>query len=101
MEKSIKSESHVTEYTFQTIIAAIISKTITSTTDVNVYISRLAYINIVTASLGQIPALNLPVISVSIIDFVFNFYNYTPSTFPFVATDFTTATDWVVYTLPT
>ena len=89
-----------TEYTFAAIMAAIIAKSITSTTDVNVYITRYAYSQIVVNSNGQIPFTNLPVLSVSIIDFSMGFFNYTPATFPFVATDFTAATDWYVYTLP-
>lgn len=89
-----------TEYTFQNIMIAIATSAVTTTSDVQVYITRQAYANIITNSSGQIPFIVLPVISVSIIDFAFNLFNYASCSFPFVATDFTTATDWILYTLP-
>lgn len=86
--------------TFQQIMIKIINGTITTTSDTNVYITRQTYINILDNSSGQIPFISLPVLSVNIIDFVFNLYNYAACSFPFIASDFTTATDWVQYILP-
>jgi hypothetical protein len=90
-----------TEYTFNAIMAAIIAKTITTTSDVNIYITRYAYSQIIVNSNGQIPYTNLPVMSVNAINFSVGFFNYTPIIFSFEASDFTTATDWIVYTPPT
>jgi hypothetical protein len=90
-----------TEYTFNAIMLDIISQAITTTTNVQVYITRYAYSQIVVNSNGQIPFTNLPVLSVSIIDFSVGFFNYTPANFSFIATDFTSANDWYVYTPPT
>jgi hypothetical protein len=89
-----------TLYTFQNIMIAIASSSVTSTSNTSVYITRQTYANLVANSSGQLPFLVLPIISVNTIDFAFNLYNYASCSFPFVATDFTTATDWLVYTLP-
>lgn len=90
----------MTTYTFQQIMTDIGNSTITTTSNTQIYISRQEYINLVTNSSGNISFINLPIISVSIINFNVSYFNFNPA-FPFVLTDFTAATDWVTYTLPT
>lgn len=90
----------MTTYTFQQIMTNIGNNTITTTSDTQILISRQEYIDIITNSSGNISAINLPIISVNIINFNVSYFNFNLS-FPFVLTDFTTATDWVTYTLPT
>lgn len=90
----------MTTYTFQAIMTGIGNNSITSTSNNQIYITRQAYITLITNSSGNISFINLPLISVSIIDFNVTYFNFNPA-FPFVLTDFTTATDWVTYTLPT
>lgn len=74
--------------------------TITSTNNNQIYITRQEYITLITNSSGNISFINLPLISVSIINFSVTYFNFNPA-FPFILSDFTTATDWVTYTLPT
>ena len=90
-----------TMYTFNAIMTAIETSVITATTDTNVYFTRYAYSQIVTNSNGQIPFTALPVMFVNTINMSVGFYNYAALAFPFVATDYTAATDWYVYSLPT
>lgn len=86
-------------YTFQTIMTNIGDSTITTTSNTQIYITRQAYIDIVTNSNGEIPAINLPIMSISIINFTVSYFNFNPA-FPFVLNDFTTETDWVTYIFP-
>lgn len=90
----------VTLYTFQTLMADIQDGSVTTTSDVQVLITRQAYSNIITNSNGQISYVALPIMAVNIINFSVSYFNNAPN-FPFVVNDFTTATDWLVYTLPT
>lgn len=79
---------------------AIETGSITTTSNINILITRQSYSNIILNSAGNLSNIILPVIAVSIIDFTVYYFNQSPS-FSFVATDFTAATDWIVYTLPT
>lgn len=90
----------MTTYTFQTILTDIGNGSITTTNNNALYITRQEYITLITNSSGNISFINLPLMAVSIINFNVTYFNFNPS-FPFVLTDFTTATDWVTYTLPT
>jgi len=90
----------MTMYTFQTIMTDIGNGSITTTSATQIYITRQAYLNIITNSSGNISFINLPIIAVSIINFNVTYFNFNPE-FPFIVTDFTTATDWVTYILPT
>jgi len=89
----------MTTYTFQQIMADIGDGTTTTTSDTQIYITRQTYLDIVTNSNGSISLINLPIISVSIINFTVSYFNFNP-TFPFILTDFTTADDWDTYTFP-
>lgn len=90
----------MTTYTFQNILMDIGNNSITTTNNNQIYITRQAYITLITNSAGNISFINLPLMSVNIINYDVTYFNFNPS-FPFVLTDFTTATDWVTYTLPT
>ncbi len=90
----------MTTYTFQEIMTNIGDSTITTTSSTQILISRQEYINILANSSGNISFINLPIMAVNIVNFSVSYFNYNPS-FPFVLTDFTVASDWVTYTLPT
>ncbi len=90
----------MTTYTFQQIMTNIGDGTITTTSNTQILISRQEYIDIVTNSNGNISFVNLPIMAVSIVNLNVSYFNYNPS-FPFILTDFTVASDWVTYTLPT
>jgi hypothetical protein len=89
-----------TLYTFQNIMTAIFTGSITNTSDIKILVTREAYSNIITNSNGQLSNIVLPIMAVSTINFDVAYYNYAPY-FPFVVSDFITAADWLVYTLPT
>lgn len=90
----------MTTYTFQTIMTDIGNSSITTTSATQIYITRQAYVNIITNSSGNISSINLPLMAINIIDFNVSYFNFNPA-FPFILTDFTVATDWVTYILPT
>ena len=87
-------------YTFQEIMEAIGNRTITTTIDNQIYITRQEYVDIITDSNGNLSPINLPLMSINIINFTVTYFNFNPS-FPFILTDYTTANDWVTYTYPT
>jgi len=87
-------------YTFQDIMQNIGDLTITTTSATQIYITRQEYVDIVTNSNGNIPAINLPLMAINIINFDVSYFNFNPA-FPFILTDFTVASDWVTYIPPT
>jgi hypothetical protein len=89
-----------TLYTFQNIMTAISNGSITTNSSTNILVTRQAYSNIITNSNGQISSVQLPIIAVNIINNSVFYFNNSPA-FPFVVNDFITASDWLVYTLPT
>lgn len=89
----------MTTYTFQEIMTFIGAKIITTNSATNLYITRQAYIDIITNSEGNISNINLPIMSISIINFTVSYFNFNPA-FPFVVTDFTDVDDWVTYIIP-
>lgn len=90
----------MTTYTFQQIMTDIGNSSITTTSNNQIYITRQEYVTLITNSSGNISYINLPLMSISIVNFSVSYFNFNPS-FPFILTDFTTATDWVTYLLPT
>lgn len=87
-------------YTFQEIMTNIGDLSITTTTSTQIYITRQAYVDIITNSNGNIAPINLPLMAINIINFTVTYFNFNP-VFPFILTDFTTATDWTTYIIPT
>jgi len=85
--------------TFQQIMTDIEGLVISTTSSNQLYITRQKYIDVVNNSDGNVAAINLPLMSINIINFTVSYFNFNPS-FPFVVEDYTTADDWVTYTLP-
>lgn len=81
-------------------MTAISNGSITTNSSTNILVTRQAYSNIITNSNGQISSVQLPIIAVNIINNSVFYFNNSPA-FPFVVNDFITASDWLVYTLPT
>jgi hypothetical protein len=85
--------------TFQQIMADIEDSTIITTSNNKLFITRQHYIDIVNNSDGNVSLINLPLMSINIINYTVSYFNFNPE-FPFVVSDYTTANDWVTYTLP-
>ena len=85
--------------TFQEIMEAIADKTISSDGVLQILITREAYLNIILDSEGTVSPINLPLMSINVINYTVSYFNFNPS-FPFVLTDFTTANDWITYNYP-